>query len=77
MALLVAIALAVAMLIATVVNRPPPVYAEVDQAETPAPAPKKISPRKEAKTASVPLRGKASSPYDMDALREFDAGSHR
>ncbi|KEF40644.1 MAG: hypothetical protein ER33_15945 [Cyanobium sp. CACIAM 14] len=27
--------------------------------------------------APVPKRGKASNPYDMEALRNFDAGSHR
>ena len=27
--------------------------------------------------APLPKRGKASNPYDMEALRNFDAGSHR
>ena len=28
-------------------------------------------------TAPLPKRGKASNPYDMEALQNFDAGSHR
>ena len=89
MALLLALCLTVAMLIVSVVNRPPPVYADGATDANPAPtssagerrdtatSPGATSPRKEARTASVPRLGKASNPYDMDALRQFDAGSHR
>jgi hypothetical protein len=47
-------------------NPPPPPSQEArsSRLDTPKPAP-------------LPKRGKASNPYDMEALQNFDAGSHR
>ncbi len=91
MAFLVAIALAVMLMMISVVNWPQEVYAEGAPDSTPAPTPSTMTgegpasaaapgttrAREEDKTASVPRLGKASNPYDMEALRQFDAGSHR
>ncbi len=91
MALLVAIALAVTLMIVSMVNWPQAVYAEGATDSTPDPTPAAMTgerpanaaarvrtrAREEDKTASVPRLGKASNPYDMEALRQFDAGSHR
>ncbi len=91
MVFLVAIALAVTLMIVSVVNCPPAVYAEGAPDSTPAPTPStmmgerpanaappvRTRAREEDKTASVPRLGKASNPYDMEAMRQFDAGSHR
>jgi hypothetical protein len=86
MALFAAIAVALLLTVLTVVMRPEAVLAADGQPGSPPPS----SPSSSAQTPQasarlqrptggegMPKLGKASNPYDMQALRNFDAGSHR
>jgi hypothetical protein len=45
---------------------------------SPPPSPQATVRRQDTRqNAPLPKRGKASNPYDMEALQNFDAGSHR
>ncbi len=86
MALFAAIAVALLLTVLTVVTRPVAVMAADGQPTSPrtsseqpsAPAPRvSVRPQRATGGEGMPKLGKASNPYDMKALRNFDAGSHR
>jgi hypothetical protein len=88
MALLAAAALALVVMVISMVMVAPPPQAQAAESAPSVPSPSTTG-RQEGTTAdaakargaggkvSVPKLGKASNPYDMDALRSFDALSHR
>jgi hypothetical protein len=86
MALFAAISVARLLTIFTVVMRPAAVMAVEAQRSSAAPTGQGQSalepgqsPRTDrtAKATGMPKLSKASTPYDMKALRNFDAGSHQ
>jgi hypothetical protein len=86
MVLFAAIGLALLVMIFTIAVRPTAVLAANGQGPAPPPTTHEqpgLSPRNPARagsekgTAAIPKLGKASNRYDMEALRNFDAGSHR
>jgi hypothetical protein len=86
MALLATIALALVLLTVTVALPPATAWADGRQAPPWAAAGDSRFSRTTQGSASagrtqvapsLPRRGNASNPYDMETLRNFDAGSHR
>jgi hypothetical protein len=73
-------------MVLTAVTRPAAVMAADGQSASPRPGsvqPSAQAPRVSARPqratggGGMPKLGKASNPYDMNALRNFDAGSHQ
>ncbi len=86
MAMFAAIAVALLLTVLTVVTRPAAVMAADGQPASPRPGSEQASaptprvsarPQRATGKEGMPKLGKASNPYDMKALRNFDAGSHR
>lgn len=86
MALISALAAAVLLTILTIVMLPAAALADNGRQDLPAssapnPSARAVAPSNAAERtaggAGLPKLGKASNPYDMQSLRNFDAGSHQ